>query len=328
VATPYVKPGTQPKLEMLLVDSKHRAVFDPKSRAPVDGAPAPGVREIKVVWFHGCKNPKGDLFFECYPELSRRLGEAFGGRPAKIDREIPGLVSFGTNAVADVPADTLSSRPPAQQGAFPQGRLYVFFAACGGDVTYDPHPPSSSGLPIRCVNPDSGEDLPAEEFVYGYTPLFVFQDLAHAHPTIEGATFGGAPVVLRTCDEGCPIGFECGSNNRCLPVVPRCTDSQADTCPKIAWKPIVSRASAEPDPISSALDGKPTLESLYVQYAATNGRFDKGAAVVNDPNQGWNDEHAGDFVAYGSQPGEATLFAVVRDNRGGQAWTSYDVIIR
>lgn len=314
VETPYAKPGTKPKLDMLVVD----------------GSAQRATRKPQVVWIHGCKNPKGDLFYECYPELAQRLGAAYGGRAAPIDKEIPGLVTLGPNAVADVPADTLSSRPPALPGAPPQGRVFVFFAACGGRVTYDPSPPNSSGLPIRCVDSISGEDLSADDFVYGYTPIFVFDQLTNAHPIVGGATFDGAPVSTQTCDRGCPARYACGPNDRCLPALGVCTSGKADDCAKVEFKPAVDQASAEIDPISSALDKKDVRESLYVQYAAINGRFaSQGTTrVVNDPNVGWKDDYGGKFVTFGSQPGVATLFAVVRDNRGGQAWTSIDVLVQ
>jgi hypothetical protein len=313
IETPYAKPGTDPKLEMLLVD----------------GSPNRGARQPKVVWFHGCTNPKGDIFFECYPDMSRRLGEAYGFKETIIDKEIPGLVTFGTEARAHVPADIISSRPPSGQGALPQGRVYVFFAACGGNVTYHPNPPNSSGLPIRCVNPATNEDLPAEEFVYGFTSIFSFAELTNTNPVIEGLEFGGSRVVETSCDKGCLPGYDCGSNNRCLPVFPLCKETTLeDNCTKAKFKAIVSRASAEPDPIASLADKEPRQETLWVEYAALNGRFDPALMLVNDLNRGWQEDSYGEFRSFKSVPGEATLYAVVRDNRGGQSWASFDVIVR
>jgi hypothetical protein len=314
VDTPYAKPGTHPTLDMLVVD----------------GSPARATRKSQIVWFHGCKNPNGDIFYECYPDLTQRLGAAFGGRAAPITKAIPGLVTLGTSAVADVPADTLTSRPPALPGAPVQGRVFVFFAACAGQVTYDPAPPNSSGLPIRCVDPQTGDDLSADDFVYGYTPIFVFDQLTNASPIITGVTFDGELVQTVTCDKGCPAKYACGPSNQCLPVLGVCHRTKSDDCGKFELKPLIDQASAEIDPISSALDQKQTRESIYVQYAAINGRFsaDTGAAVVNDPNVGWNDDYGGKFMTYGSEPGVATLYAVVRDNRGGQAWSSIDILVQ
>ena len=48
-------------------------------------------------------------------------------------------------------------------------------------------------------------------------------------------------------------------------------------------------------------------------------------ALELDPRK---DDYAGKFVTYKSQRGVATLFAVVRDNRGGQAWSSIDVLVQ
>lgn len=299
VDSPYAKPGTRTKLTMLVAD----------------GSPDRVVRSPKIVWFHGCKNPKGDTFFECYPELSRRLGEAYQGREQTIDEEIPGLVTFGDTTTADIPADALSSRPQGVRGRIDQGRVFVFFAVCGGNVTYHPNPPSSSGLPIRCVDPQSNADESADHFVYGYTPIFVFDRFTNANPLIEGLEFSG--VRPPAC-----------SGEACKPVVPLCKKDVEADCPKVTFKPIVARASVENDPVSSALDGKATTESLWVEYAALNGRFVNGTRVVNDPNRGWNEAHEGEFTTFRAASGDATLFAVVRDNRGGQAWTSFDVVIQ
>ena len=108
----------------------------------------------------------------------------------------------------------------------------------------------------------------------------------------------------------------------------RPTKDVEDDCPKVTFKPIVARASVENDPVSTVLDGKPTNESLWVEYAALNGRFESGTRVVNDPNRGWNEEHEGKFTTFKAVEGEATLFAIVRDNRGGQAWISFDVLVQ
>jgi hypothetical protein len=301
VETPYAKPGASPKLSMVLVD----------------GSPNRGTRPVNVVWFHGCTNPDGGIFHQCYPALSRRLGEAFGGRPAKIDHELPGLVTLGTETTAAIPADAISGRPPAQEGAFPQGRTFVFFVACGGDVGYDPAPPSSSGLPVRCTDPRTGADLPAEEFVYGYTPIFVFDQLTNLHPVIEGFTVGGNPPATVGCEAGCPAAHAC-SSGRCLPVLPICHASVEADCPKVEFKPTIAAAS----------DRKETRESLWVEYAADNGRFESGTRVVNDPTSGWKADHGGQFIGFKAVPGEATLYAIVRDNRGGQAVTRTRVLLQ
>jgi len=295
VDTPYAKPASKPTLSMLYADGTSDRV----------------VRDPKIVWFHGCTNPNGGLYHQCYPGLSQRLGQAFQGHAQIIDKEVPGLVTLGHTTTTDVPADALAGKP--------QGKVFVFFAVCGGDVSYDPNPPNSSGLPIRCTK--NGEDLSADEFVYGYTPLFVFDKLTNANPVIDGLTFGGNAPATKTCAEGCPADHAC-SGSRCLPVVPLCTASSETDCPQVAFKPLVARASVEDDPLNQS------QESLWVEYAALNGRFDSGTRVVNDPSHGWNDDSEGKFVTFKAHPGEATLFAVVRDNRGGQAWISFDVIVQ
>jgi hypothetical protein len=245
-----------------------------------------------------------------------------------IDKEVPGLVTFGTQTRVNIPADIISSRPVTPNGSLPQGRAYVFFSACGGNVTYHPAPPRSSGLPIRCVDPQTNTDLPAEDFVYGYTPLFAFEQLTNENPIIEGVELRGQAVIDRMCSDGCPADYACGTGERCLPVVPRCHRSLADDCPTVPFKVLVSRQSAELDPIASALENNQRRETVWVEYSALNGRFDPALLLVNDLTRGWQDASEGKFMTFKSLPGEATLFAVVRDNRGGQAFRSIDVVVR
>jgi hypothetical protein len=170
---------------------------------------------------------------------------------------------------------------------------------------------------------DAGDrDLGADDFVYGYTPLFVFDGLLNQNPTVSGAP--PAPVA---CAPGCADGFGC-SNGRCLPVLPKCYAKNDTDCPSFPLKVGVDRASAEVDPVASALDRKETREALWVEYAATNGRFATTAKVVNDPITGWNDDYGAAFEAYEAAPGEAHLYAIVRDNRGGQTWIRTDVLVQ
>ncbi len=309
VDTPYAKPGSKPTLDMLLVDESKRTT------------PA------QVVWIHGCVNPRGDLYYECYPQLSQALAKAYGGQTHTIDAPIDGLVTFGTKTTADVPADTITSRPPANDGAFPQGRVFVFFVACTGTVQYAPNAPAPNGLPLRCID-EAGNDLGADDFVYGYTPIFVFDQLQNAHPIVTGSTIGGVLPALQACSAGCAPGFGC-SKGRCLPVIQKCTASKHADCPHIDFDPLVDHASAEIDAIATALDHHEERESVWVEYAATNGRFEVGAKVLNDPNTGWTtDDIAGQFEAYDAQPGESQLYAIVRDNRGGQTWITTSVLVQ
>lgn len=318
VDTPYAKPGTKPALDMLLVDESKR-------KTPP-----------KVVWIHGCTNPKGDLYYECYPQLGERLAQAYGGQTHAIDADVDGLVTIGTKTTADVPADAITSRPPSPDGTFPQARVFVFFVACTGTVQYAPNDATAraNGLPLRCID-EAGNDLGADDFVYGYTPIFVFDQLTNAHPIARGATIGGAPASLTSCGAGgaggaagaCAPGYGC-SNGRCLPVVAKCTSSNHSDCPHLDFKPLVDPASAEIDEIATILDKHETRESVWIEFAATNGRFETGARVINDPNTGWTDDFAGQFEAFDAEPGESQLYAIVRDNRGGQTWITTSVLVR
>ncbi|HEU4536418.1 MAG TPA: TonB-dependent receptor plug domain-containing protein, partial [Polyangiaceae bacterium] len=95
VSEPYAAPGETLRLEMLAVDR------------------APG-RPLEIVWFDGCVNPPGAVFYGCYPQLAASLAEAFGGAPAPLDGSapLPPFITRGAARDLRVPADALSALPP------------------------------------------------------------------------------------------------------------------------------------------------------------------------------------------------------------------------
>jgi hypothetical protein len=73
---------------------------------------------------------------------------------------------------------------------------------------------------------------------------------------------------------------------------------------------------AEVDPDSTGVDGQPLDEVVWVNYYAEAGEFDGAVRLVNDAAEGYVEEHATVWVPP-EEPGRYSLWAVVRDSRGG-----------
>jgi hypothetical protein len=318
VSEPYAVPGETLRLEMLAVD---RAA----GRARPDGSPRP----LEIVWFDGCVNPDGGLFYACYPQLAQALDEAFGGAPAPLDGSVPlpPFIARGAERDLVVPADALAALPPVAPGAPPLGRVLSFFAVCGGRVEYAPGA-DQVGLPLRCVDPASGVALGADDFVFGFTPVVLFEGVRNAHPAIEGVTLDGAPPPAASCagDEGCGAGERCGSAGTCLKVLRRCDEDAAEDCDEHRVEALLAPGASEPDPIASGFEGRPAVESLFVRFYATEGRFTRGLTTLVGPDGATTDEPFGLFTGFGAAAGEARLYAVAHDGRGGVGWTFFDIV--
>jgi hypothetical protein len=317
-SAPYAAPGESVRLEMLAVD-----------RAPDRLLPDGSARPLEVVWFDGCVNPDGGLFYACYPQITRALDEAFGGAPAPLDGSapLPPFVQRGLGRDLAVPADALSVLPPLAPGTPPLGRLFTLFAACGGRVEYAPGA-DQVGIPIRCVDLASGEALGAEDFVFGFSAVTVFEGLRNALPAIEAITLDGASLPSASCvgDEGCGAGERCGSAGACLRALARCGKRDAADCDEHEIGVALAPGASEPDPLATGFDGAPAVESLYVKFYSTDGRFTRGLTTLVGIDGAATDEPFGLFTGHGAAPGEARLYAVVHDNRGGVGWTSFDVV--
>jgi hypothetical protein len=314
---PYAAPGETVKLEMLALDQA-------PGRLRPDGSPRP----LEVVWFDGCVNPDSALFYSCYPALTRALDEAFGGVAAPLDGSapLPPFITRGPARDLAVAADALATAPPALPGEPPRGREFAFFAVCGGRVEYAPGN-DQVGIPIRCADPASGASLGAEDFVFGFAPLTVIEGQRNAHPVVEGVLVDGAPPPAASCagDEGCGAGERCGSAGMCLRIIARCDEGEAADCDEHQIEPLLAPGASEPDPLASGFDGRAEVESVFVRFYATDGRFTRGVTSIVSTDGATTDEPYGLFTGYGAAAGEARVYAVVHDNRGGVGWTSFDV---
>lgn len=284
-SAPYAKPGEKVELEILYWDGKS----DPDDQRPID-----------VTWFGGCKNPAGDLYYGCYPQLA----QLFAGQPSG---DLLQLVGSGNRFEVTIPDDIIASRPPPIDGSPAYGLTYVFFAACSGEL--GPAPSGAQGgeaaLPMACYGPN-GEALGSDEFVPGYTSIYAYDELRNENPVVQDFLFDGhgitdEPLRVRRCEE--------------------------KTCRKYELRAIIDKSSAELDPIADPLpDGSPVREQLWVNYFATRGNVERPVRLVNDATKGWNDQNETQWEVP-REPGTVVLWAIVRDNRGGVDWKERRVVV-
>src|SRR5262249_13071880 len=140
-----------------------------------------------IVWLGGCFDPPGDQYFACYEQLADLLQKA-----GDIDAlAATGLAGRGPRFMLKLPEDIVSRRPEPADGAPWYGIAYVFFVACAGELR--PVPPEGTGaagyFPIGCFSKKTGERLGADDFVPGFTQIYVFADgRPNTNPTIDDIT--------------------------------------------------------------------------------------------------------------------------------------------
>jgi hypothetical protein len=311
---PFAPPGSQPQLEMLIED----------------GSPA-APRPRQVLWMGACVNPPGDLYYECYPALHAALAGVTDDDLAAqtVPAGAPtGAVGFGTQFTASIPADAITSRMPSQGIVYPYGSLFVFFAACAGEIRHAPGANPATDPPVACYRAGTGEALGQADFEFGYYPIYAYETLVNQNPIVTSMSFA-APSDGAACTDpaACGVGQTCGSAGRCIPVVAACASDDSANCPPYALAPAVDPASVERAISSHVPISQAPLETIWASYYATGGTFEKDSRVVHDGVSGWSDSYAGVWRP-GRTIGEVHLFAVVRDNRGGVTWATQDVAVR
>jgi hypothetical protein len=314
--TPFAKPGATAELSMLAFDGSPRA-----RRA--DGTP----RATSTLWIGGCVNPAGDNYAACMPYLHQvvsQLGDenlATGGVPSDTPA---GIVGWGQNFTAQIPADIIASRQVASSVVYPYGVEMLFFAHCGGMLRRLSVPATS--FPLGCFDAETGAELGRDDFDYGFFPLFVYESLDNQNPILKSVSFEDNPLGARCSEtEPCSSGFHCGSSGVCIPVVVRCKQADAKDCPSYTLSIEVPRASVERAATAHVTEADALAESLWVSYFANAGSFEQDARIINDPHSGWGEGIDGKWRARVANSQQVRLWAVVRDDRNGVAWDWRDL---
>ena len=284
---PYARPGESVDIQVLAHDGRTGATRD----------------SMRLFWFPAlCVDKVGMSHYGCYPILEALF-------PTGVDLT-PSLIE-GTNHTFAVPPDALEGvvvRPGLRER---HATAYAFVAACAGHLERVPRRGGlgPNQLPVGCFD-STGRELGAEDFVFGYTRVFVFEERRNAIPSLDGVTFEGQPIDL-----GAGI------------VVERCTKEDDAACPKLKLDVVFSDDAAEVDPENVDEDGNVGRETIYVDWFTTVGKFAGDRRILFDGRRGRPPKTAIDFIAP-PLPGRGKVWAVLHDNRGGTSWHEFPIEIR
>lgn len=261
-------------------------------------------RPMRLQWISApCFDPPGGLAEACYP--------AFEGMFARGVDLTPQLLA-GPSRSFTVPSDLLA-RSVASQSGTPFANVFTFAFACAGHVEYvGARGPSPRAVPFACFD-DGGHELGAEDFVFASSRVFVFADRANANPIVSAITLDGqvvdpaSGVTLDRCATPSKVGAE-------------------PTCPTHALDVVVPEGSHELDPSNADVSGAALREAVWVDYYLTDGRVKSDVRVLFDARAG-RVPSENDLEAP-SESGDATLWAVAHDNRGGVGWASVPIHVR
>jgi hypothetical protein len=338
-SAPYPKQGELVNLKLLFWDGK---------------STEDNPRNINVLFLSDilplCTNPDGDLYFNCFAPRDggargggmSDAGVSDGGRPDDADvpdadnpdADVPDAVATrgstplpfvatqptAAPGVQDpnhiretnvlIPGDVIVDRAP---GVERYGLVYVLFMACAGT----PRPLLNAGpnkLPFGCFDAE-GRELGADDFVLGYTSMYVFEDRANMNPVIDDFLLDSASLAGSTTDENV------------VRHIASCKESDRSKCPKHPLKPVINKdLTDEPDTSAKGPDGQTLREQAWVNYYITAGELNSSVRLVNDATRGWNEKNEAEYTAP-AEPGPVRLFAVVHDNRGGVAWVEGKIIV-
>ncbi|MET0343313.1 MAG: hypothetical protein ABW252_20050 [Polyangiales bacterium] len=182
-------------------------------------------------------------------------------------------------------------RMPETDAAF----VGVVVVACPGRIVRG----DTEGIPLACVDA-GGEALPLSQFEVGVKRVYVRQPAQNQNPVIGEVLWDGVPWP-----EG-EIKNE------------TCTAIKGDTCAKWLEHAVEVRA---PGAVEQSVDreGLPITEQVVAQYYATAGEFEADARVIERAATTW--------IAKPADRGRVLLWFVVRDDRGGVAWTTRELAL-
>jgi hypothetical protein len=223
------------------------------------------------------------------------------------------------------------------------GSMFVFFALCPGELGFEN---VREGFGLVC-NDDNGEALGPDDFQFGYSQIFLYDQIDNENPVVEGIALDGVEVPAACIGPACLEGEDelpegCDGDIPCFKV---CTEDNEDDCPEIDVKPIIpqrvpcseadsdssecenaERDNAELDEVAKIAYDRNFDEQMWIRYYASQGRMGSEVKLLNDATAGWNSDY-GTELRLPQEPGPLRVWAVVYDNRGGQDWVRVDAYV-
>jgi hypothetical protein len=335
---PSANPGDTVDLELTLFDPLTLAPGDDsdgnRDAGTADGgtgdddAEASDIVQPQIAWFGGCHNPPRESATGCLPLLSDAATSAVeilrGGDTSDLDPELLAQLGFGPRFRMQIPNESVADRKRRPE-LVPFGISYAFFGVCRGEFTLLPE--ARERLPIGCVD-ETGEEVDDEDFVIGFTTIYVYDEIESRSPEVRGVELDGERVKTAECssDDDCSslgkeLHYAC-RQDRCLPRVPVCKGS----CDTMTLAPIIDEDVGELDPTSVAIGQEPKRELVWVRYYAI-GALDREESLIMDREGKLRTRFAADWTPPRRSGVVVPLFTVVQDSRGGTTPMRIDVLI-
>jgi hypothetical protein len=316
---PYANPGDEVRFQMHYADR----LFD-------------SPRPVQILWLGGCFNPPGDAYYACYESLARSF-ESLTDTSVLLkclartcDEPTPPdcLIDSCDEFTLRLPDDLITSRPRPELPPY-YGIGYVFFAVCAGTLgpISTETEARASAFPLGCFDSE-GNQLGADSFVPGYTQIYAFEDMrSNNNPVVSGISLDKKPMdenpdpAALPVVKACPITEEERRVTGCnAPDIPA-------TCTQYELDVLVDSAVAEPDGDAQTTDGKPLREIVWVNYFVDAGELSGPIKLISDAVKGYQADHKATWTPP-ETPGEATLWAVVRDSRGGSTILERHILVQ
>ncbi len=315
--------------------------------------PRGGATPLDVAWFSGCNNPDGDLYYNCYKELTPTGAGGAGGSGGSGGSSGAGgsgnpcnqilRKGSGNSFCFKIPDKIIESHTPFKDPTqTPYGLSYVFFAACRGRLGLAP---PGQEFPTACYDKKTGKQLGSDDFVAGYTAIYSYAQYDNNNPVIDGVSFNGVKLTqvnqggpcidpdpvnpMPGVDLNCtspapPPTINCSATEDAVPCIPSCPGDGDSSCPAYTVKPIIDQAkSQEKDPVA----GGSLTEQMWVRYFADGGKLKSEVRLVNDATKGWNTDYGTTFRAP-KKKGPMHIWAVAQDNRGGSSWVRVTIVVQ
>ncbi|NUO54500.1 MAG: hypothetical protein HOV80_37120 [Polyangiaceae bacterium] len=289
----YALPGETVNFSMVYADGRDQTEVE------TSGPPL-------ITWIGGCWNPPGNDYYGCYAQL----GSLFEGLQTGA---LPPEVGFGPEFNLTVPTDVLAA--VGQPDAGPRVAIgFIFFIVCAGDLrpVQQEGDTAAGSFPIGCFD-SSGRELGPDGFVPGYTQVYVFEDgRRNANPVINGILVDGEAPAAQVTVPACKVSEDERRKTGCS-----ATDEFAE-CETVDIDVSVPDDVAEIDAGATGAEGEELREVVWVSYYADAGDFDSPTKLVSDAQKGIQGDHGTVWVPP-ETPGTYSVWAIVRDNRGGSS---------
>lgn len=331
-----------------------------------NGSPKQPKKPVERAWIAGCLNPDTGDYRGCADKFKELDPAALASSIKTVEPPADENPVSTYSTYEDIVQFTMPTgpavfdNPKLKKGDVPAGVYVVFAAACAGKLTVAPGA-GPYGLPVVCVDRDTGARLGADEFVVAYTNVYIFDPstgFKNDNPVIppfqsfyvstgdpvadylpmdpsEGLACIGEQCFKKqpTPDDPTPAetmnvpGDLCTRRqSACLPPCPE--DGDVDNCPgPVLYPTIIGDQNAETYTDPSAPGNGPVYERMWVNYHVDRGNTRSDIRLLRDGNAGWNGDYATNYYAP-KEKGPVHVWAVVRDNRGGVEWIHIPLVIQ